>query len=504
MKPSVKRLRSPIRIARFVLSATLVVAQVQPLRDLDLMEGRGELLQFASDIAKVVISEPKIADALVVSPREVMVNAKSVGHTTLVVWETGQLPARYNVNVRADLTPSINFQKELAGELKERIPDGQITFNGNSELIVLNGRVGGPDAAKLAESIAATHAKKVVNLLEVPKEADPRQILLQVKFASIDRVGLSELGFNMFSRNQKTLGALTTQQFQGPRFSQLQFQNQEFSNSTVNFADLLNLFVFRPDLNIGATIRALQSRNLLQMLAEPNLIALDGKEASFVAGGEFPFPILTATTTGGAISPVVTVQFKPFGVQLGFTPTVTPNGTIQLKVRPEVSSIDYSNSVTVQGVLIPALSTRRAQTEVILKDGESFVIAGLIDNRVIQTVSKIRGLGDLPYIGALFQSRSNRKNNDELLVVITPHFVVPLKPGESPKMPDMVETWLPSVREQSKNGETKPEEFDRKRREREAKAAEKLAKKKVGNVKNDLKPEMAGPNGYQEPKPPQK
>jgi pilus assembly protein CpaC len=489
------RLQTPVRflLCAALFSAALSRAQVQPLRDLDLMEGRGELLQFPGDITKVVISEPKIADALVVSPREVMVNAKATGHTTLVVWEAGQLPARYNINVRTDRTPIENFNKELGAELKAQIPDHQIAFTGNSELIVLNGRVGSPDAAKLAESLAATHAKKVVNLLEVPKAADPRQILLQVKFASIDRVGLSELGFNYFSRNDKTLGALGTQQFQGPRFSQLQFQDQQFSNSTVNFADLLNLFVFRPDLNIGATIRALQSRNLLQMLAEPNLITIEGKEANFVAGGEFPFPILTATTTGGAISPVLTVQFKPFGVQLGFTPEITPNGAIHLKVKPEVSSIDYSNSTTVQGVLIPALLTRRAQTEVILKDGESFAIAGLIDNRVIQTVSKVRGLGDIPYLGQLFRSRSTRKNNDELLVVITPHFVKPLPPGEVPKLPDMVETWLPTVREERKGKEMKQEEYDRKRREKEEKAKAKA---------QQVKPEMAGPSGYQEPKPP--
>jgi pilus assembly protein CpaC len=282
---------------------------------------------------------------------------------------------------------------------------------------------------------------------------------------------LSELGFNYFSRNEKTLGSLSTQQFQQPRFSQLQFQNQEFTNSTINFADLLNLFVFRPDLNIGATIRALQSRNLLQILAEPNLIAIDGREANFVAGGEFPFPILTATTTGGAISPVLTVQFKPFGVQLGFTPTLTENGTIHLKVRPEVSALDYSNAATVQGVLIPAISTRRAETEVILKDGESFAIAGLIDNRVVQSVSRVRGIGDIPILGQLFRSRQTKKSTDELLVVITPRFVQPTPPGEGPKLPDTVETWLPTVKEQKGKGKKKPE--------------------------------IVGERGYQEPKPKQ-
>lgn len=471
--------------------ACLVAAQTQPLRDVNLMQGRGELLQFSNDVSKVVISEPKIADALVVSPREVMVNAKGVGHTTLVVWEAGQLPARYDINVLADRTAVEDFNKELTAELKQNLPEGQITFNGNSELIVLNGKVASLDEAKRAESIAATHTKKVINLLETPRLPDPKQVLLQVKFASIDRVGLSEFGFNYFSRNPKMLGSLSTQQFQQPRFSQLQFQNQEFSNSTVNFADLLNLFAFRPDLNIGATIRALQSRNLLQILAEPNLITLEGKEASFVAGGEFPFPILTATTTGGAISPVLTVQFKPFGVQLGFTPEITPNGTIHLKVRPEVSSIDFANSVNVQGTLIPALSTRRAATEVVLKDGESFAIAGLIDNRVIQTVSRVPGLGDIPYLGNLFRSRATRKSTDELLVVITPRIVTPLKPGEMPKLPDVVETWLPTVKEQNKGKETKEAQQQRKRAEKELDKAKKV------------KPETAGPTGYQEPKPPQ-
>ena len=457
------------------LSAIHITAQPSVEKEITLVLGKGELMQYQSDISKVAIAEPKIADALVVSPTEVMVNAKGVGHTTLVVWETNALPVKYNINVIADRALIDNFHNELAAEMKAVVPEGSVVFNGNAELIVLTGKVPDEDSSKKAEALAATRTKKVVNLLLVPALPDLRQILLQVKFASVDRVGLSELGFNLFSRNGNTLGALGTQQFQAPRFSQLQFQNGEFSNSTVNFADLLNLFVFRPDLNIGATIRAMQSKNLLQILAEPNLITLEGKEASFVAGGEFPFPILTATTTGGAISPVVTVQFKPFGVQLRFTPTVTPSGAIHLKVVPEVSALDYSNSVTVQGVLIPAISTRRAETEVILKDGESFAIAGLIDNRVVQTLSRVRGLGDIPILGNLFRSRSTRKSTDELLVVITPRFVRPVGPDESPKLPDTTETWLPTIKEQ---------------KDAKAKGKDK-----------DKKPEFVGSRGYQEAKP---
>lgn len=457
------------------LLALSVVAQPAIEKEITLVLGKGELIQYKTDVNRVVIAEPKIADALVVSPTEVMVNAKGVGHTTLVVWENDTAPVKYNINVIADRAPIDNFQNELAAEMKAVVPDGGVNFNGNAELIVLTGKVADGEASKKAEALAATRTKKVINLLEVPALPDPRQILLQVKFASVDRVGLSELGFNFFSRNDNTLGSLGTQQFQAPRFSQLQFQNQEFSNSTINFADLLNLFVFRPDLNIGATIRAMQAKNLLQVLAEPNLITLEGKEAAFVAGGEFPFPILTATTTGGAISPVLTVQFKPFGVQLKFTPTITSSGTINLKVRPEVSALDYSNSVTVQGVLIPAISTRRAETEVILKDGESFAIAGLIDNRVVQTLSRVRGLGDLPIIGNLFRSRSTRKSTDELLVVVTPRFVRPLGPDEHPKLPETSEAWLPTLKEQ-----------------REAK----------GKIKTKTKqPEFVGQRGYEEAAP---
>lgn len=176
------------------------------------------------------------------------------------------------------------------------------------------------------------------------------------------------------------------------------------------------------------------------------------------------------------MSPVITVQFRQFGVQLNFTPTIQPSGAIHLKVAPEVSSLDYSNAVTLQGFLIPALAQRRAETEVLLRDGESFAIAGLIDNRVVQTVSKMRGLGDLPVLGHLFRSRSNRKSTDELLVVITPRFVRPLTPGERAALPEFPETFLPSVSEQQKT--------------------DKSSKKGASN----RKPEYAGPRGYQTPK----
>jgi pilus assembly protein CpaC len=362
--------------------------------------------------------------------------------------------------------------------VQQAVGDNAISVQGNLETMVLSGAVKNTEEAKRAEAIASTYSKKVVNLLTVPPPADPRQILLEVKFATVDRSALQEIGFNFFSRNGKTLGLGSTQQFATPRFSQLQFQDQEFANSTLNFSDLLNLFVFRPDLNIGATIRAMQARNLLQVLAEPNLIALEGKEASFLAGGEFPFPTLTATSTGGATAPVVTVQFKKFGVQLDFTPTVTASGGIHLKVRPQVSSLDYANAVTLQGFLIPAVATRVAETEAILKDGESFAVAGLIDSRVIQSLSRVKWLGDVPILGQLFRSRSVRKTNDELLVVVTPRFVRPAPAGEKVALPDTVEDFLPATKDDKNAGLKKPKD----------------KKKKKSS------PEFIGPSGHQEPK----
>ena len=460
----------------FIVLSSAAAASQEPAgssvaaeHDLALVAGRGRLLRFPTEVSRVAVAEPKIADAVVVSPREIMVNGKTPGHTTLVIWEVNSEPVQYNVQVLQDTT----FLETLRRELKERLPEAEIKVDGTPEKMVLTGTARDEEEVKRAVALASTYARVVENLVKLPPRPDPRQILLQVKFASVDRVALSELGFNYFSRHVKTLGSVSTQQFTQPRFSQFQFQDQQFENTTISFSDLLNLFIFRPDLNIGATIRALQARNLLQILAEPNLITVEGKEASFLAGGQFPFPVITTTPTGGAIAPVVTVQFKDFGVQLKFTPTLTDTGAIRLRVTPEVSSLDFANAVTLQGFLIPAVSTRRAETEVVLKDGESFAIAGLLDNRVEQVLSRIPGIGDIPIIGHLFRSRSTRKTANELLVVITPRFVRPLTPEEKATLPETLEPFLPP-------------------------AAEEKARR--GQKRQNRQPEFVGPRGHQEPK----
>ena len=197
--------------------------------------------------------------------------------------------------------------------------------------------------------------------------------------------------------------------------------------------DLLNLFLFRSDINLGATIKALQQKNVLEILAEPNLMAASGEPAQFLAGGELPYPVVS----GVAGASTVTVQFKPFGVKLEFTGTIEENNTIRLKVFPEVSSLDFTNSVVISGFVLPAIATRHAETVVELKDGQSFGIAGLLDQRTTSQLSKVPGLGDIPILGQLFRSRSINKTNSELMVIVTPTIVDPLTTTAIPEVPKM-------------------------------------------------------------------
>ena len=412
--------------------------------------GRGQLLQFLDEASRVSVSDPAIADAVVVSPHDVVLNGKSPGNTTIMIWH-GENVSPYDITVEPDLS-------EIQKQLRATFPAEEIEVSSSKDAILLNGVVSDAEIAKQAAAIAAVHAKSVVNLLQSPP-ADNRQVMLQVKFASVDRTTLSQFGLNLFSTNNKLVGSTTTQQFQFPRIGQLQLSRgpdgqPELGNQQVSVSDLLNLFAFRPDINVGATLRLLQSRNLLEILAEPNLVTVSGHEASFLAGGEFPFPVISSTGSGAQTAPVVTIQFREFGVRLYFTPTVEPSGLIHLKVRPEVSSLDFANALTIQGFLIPAISTRKAETEVDLREGESFAIAGLIDNRTTQIVGKIPGIGDLPILGHLFRTRDTQKANTELLVLITPNFVKPFAAGQTPPQLEFPQGFLGS--EQTPSTGTSP------------------------------------------------
>jgi pilus assembly protein CpaC len=252
-----------------------------------------------------------------------------------------------------------------------------------------------------------------------------------VRFAEVNRALINQYGINILSLpGAKNIGTIGTQQFAPPQLTTSNgVSTTPSTGSSIGLSDLLNIFIFRPDINLAATIKALQEQNVLEILAEPNLITESGKDASFLAGGEFPFPILQSTGGGGGFAGI-TIQFKEFGVRLNFTPTLTPDGLIHLKVKPEVSSLDFTNALTLQGFVIPALATNRVESDMSLSDGQSFAIAGLMDNRVTEQLQKIPWIGDIPVLGKLFTSKTLNRSKNELVVVVTPHIIHPLPVGE--------------------------------------------------------------------------
>ena len=404
--------------------------ETQPPTTMKIIVGRGDLIRFQSDVKQVAASEPKIADVVVISPREVMVNAKGHGprHGDHLGRQTRSRSATKWMCFRT-LSSSTSSARSCIKEL----PDSNIQVTGKGETIVLTGTVTSAEQSKRAAGLAQTRTKTVVNLLKAPPDPEPRQILLQVRFASIDRTALTQIGFNLFSLNPKLQGVTSTEQFTAPKFSQVQSGDADQLRQLFGSAEPVFLPA-RSQHRRDHQSAAGRQHSADSGRAEPDL--LEGKDASFLAGGSFPFPVLTTTSTGGSTSPVVTIQFKKYGVQLDFTPTITSTGAVDLKVAPEVSSLDYTNAVTIAGFLIPALFAEESGTEVILKEGESFAIAGLIDNQVQRETEKIIGLGDIPILGKLFRSRQTNKTTNELLVVITPHIVKPLSPDEKVKLPD--------------------------------------------------------------------
>ena len=404
--------------------------QVSEVPQLTVIASKSIIVNTAEPIERVAVTSTEIADALVISPQQVMINGKAPGIVSLILWDKTGKSTSYDLVVEIDLSL-------LQRQLEEQFPTENIIVSSAKGALVLSGSASDPRVVEKSIELAGSFSPKVINLLQLPPPPDTEQILLMVKFADVDRSAAQQLGVNIFSTGAgHTIGAIGTQQFGSLLNNSSIDQGGNITNLLLQ--DVLNIFAFNRDINVGVAIKALQQKNLLQILAEPNLMASNGKEASFLAGGEFPFPVVQ----GGANINTVTIQFKEFGVRLNFTPTVTSSGKIRLKVRPEVSALDFNNAVNIGGFLVPALSTRRAETEVELADGQSFAIAGLLDNRVTEIGNKIPGLGDLPIIGYLFRSRDIKKAKTELIVLVTPKFVKPLNPDQVPPVPEMPKPFL--------------------------------------------------------------
>ena len=394
--------------------------------------GRSTVLNADFDLTRIAITNPAIADATAVQLREILIDAKTAGTVSLIVWGEEGERKQYDIVVQPAVTT-------LQQRLQELFPGEDIQVSVNDEALVLSGRVSATSVMLKAGEIAQASSPKVkvINLLKLPGGLDSQQVMLQVRFAEVNRRALTELGVSLFTGAtgyKNVLGRATTQQFAAPSYDNLKTTRSGdqlvSSEGEITFSDFLNLFVFSNKYNVGALIRALKTKGFFQSLAEPNLIAYNGQEASFLAGGEIPVPVVQGLTNA------VSIQWKEFGIRLMFKPTIAGD-EIRLHVEPEVSSLDFNNGITLQGFRIPALTSRKAATDVELRDGQSFAIAGLLDNISQSDTDAVPILSQIPIIGNLFKSKAERQEQTELMVLITPHLVRPLAPDEIPPLPTL-------------------------------------------------------------------
>lgn len=425
-----------------ILLAAAAVGLLRPLMaqapagspdELSIVVGKSAIVNSDQLIERVSVGFGDYVEAMAVTPREVLVNAKATGSTSLIVWQRGGGKLFFDVKVRPNPTAADNRLDALRRQLRAELPDQEITPSLENDSVFLRGTARDTTSVRRAVAIAST-AGKVVNLLYVAVPSPEPQILLRVRFASVDRIKLAQAGANLFSTgsNGKMLGTSGTEQFPSAVLPQTTQAGTPVSPYVFN--DLLNLFFFRRDIDLGGVIKALQANSVLEVLAEPNILAQNGKQGSFLAGGEYPYPVVQ----GSSFFQTVTIQFREFGVRLNVIPTITPNGTIRLQVAPEVSSLDYTNGVTLNGFVVPGLVSRKMKTEVELDDRQSFAIAGLLDRRVSDTFEKVPFIGDIPILGKFFRSKNTNRTNTELIVIVTPEIVQPIAPGAplpSPKFP---------------------------------------------------------------------
>jgi pilus assembly protein CpaC len=431
----------------FIVVAGATVLHADEPGNVNLLVGRSTVIDVGTPISRVSLTSPDVADALVTSPAQLLVHGKTPGAISMFIWDRAGAIRRYDVIVQRDLS-------RLATQVTELFPGEHLTVQGNGRSVVVAGTASSKFVADKAVEVAAGYVEKkddVVNLVQVQTGAATNQVLLHVRFAEVNRNALTELGASLFTSPlgiKNTIGRTTTQQFSAPGFDELKYTKADDSfggdvtsaSGKFTFSDFLNLFVFSEKYDLGAMIRLLQTRGLFESLAEPNLVAESGKEASFLAGGEIPIPI--AQGTGGNVA--ISVQWKEFGIRLNFTPTVIGD-RINLKVRPEVSTLDFTNAIVLQGFRVPALSTRRAETEIELTNRQTFAIAGLINNAMTQSLQKIPGIGDIPILGYLFKSKAAQKEHTELVVMITPEILPPGSRGVTGELPRLIEPYLSPV-----------------------------------------------------------
>ncbi|WP_245605165.1 type II and III secretion system protein family protein [Sphingomonas astaxanthinifaciens] len=405
-----------------VAHAQRVVSETDAVHagELNVPVNKSQVLRVDRPYAKALIGNPEIADVLPLTDQSIYVLGKKLGTTSLTLYDrSNSLIAVMDVAVGPDV---IGLKKQLS----ELIPGDRVGARMSNDSIVLEGIVSNAVAANRAAQIAETYAPgKVVNLLSI---GSAQQVMLEVKFSEVKRSALKQLGAGFFvgSDGGKFSGAI------GGGAGVVGSGPPTLGAITDSFGVLTRTFrAF--GTNFEATFDALERKGAITTLAEPTLIALSGETASFLAGGEFPIPVAQGNGGGsgvGAGSGAISIEFKPFGVSLAFTPTVLADGVINLLVEPEVSSIDNSASIVVNNLRIPGLQTRRAKTTVELRDGESFAMAGLLRKDFSSTVRQFPLLGNIPIIGTLFRSTSFNRDETELVIIVTPRLVRPVRPDQ--------------------------------------------------------------------------
>lgn len=388
--------------------------------NLHLVVGHSIFMKTTSRLRRVYISNPTVLQSFTASPNQVIITAVGAGVSSLAVWDNAGHSTLYTVSADVDVDA-------LRRSLEQALPGEDIHAQSQEGRIYLTGKVAGAAAYKQAAQLASFYSKDVVNSL-FTTYIHPKQVQLKVRIVEVDRTKLAQFGFNFFSNGSK-MSTVSTQQF-----NSVGLTSSTSGAAQIGVSNPLNLFLYDSKLNVGATIADLESHNILQILAEPTITSISGHEAQFLSGGEFPYPVIQG---GGNSFASVTIMFQPYGVKLKFTPTVNPDDTILLNVAPEVSALDYSNAVTISGYTIPAISTRRAETEVELRDGESFSISGLLDHRTTVLLSKTPGISSIPVLGELFKSKNNTYSVDELMVIVTATVVDPVHQNLTPTSPRM-------------------------------------------------------------------
>ncbi len=407
-----------------VVKAHLMIETAGATDKLHLMVGQSMMMRGVSAMRRIYVGNPAVLQSFTAGPEEIVITAKTPGISSLVIWDTTGKSCLYTVS--ADMDPA-----GLRHALEEAYPKDAIVVEEAEDRVTLSGVVPTAEAFAGAAKLAANYGKEVVNSLRiVPMRG--KQIQLKLRIAEVDRTKAEQFGFN-FTHGGNNVFGTSTGQFPG---STAVTSSTVGSVTTLSASDPLTLFFTNLSSGYGVSIQDLESRNILQILAEPNLTTTDGQPARFLSGGEFPVPVAQAASTGSS-APVITIAFKPYGVKVDFTPQINSDGTIHLKIAPEVSSLDYTNEVEVSGFTIPALSTRRAESEVDLRDGQSFALTGLLDRRTQDQMAQIPGIANIPILGQLFRSKNLSHSTTELVMVVTATVVDPANapPIVEPKFP---------------------------------------------------------------------